>query len=195
MKRLIALLILALFVAGVVVAVRWLPWWALVIGFLLLILTGKFVFKRLLKKLFLMPFKAKGAVLRGATATIHSMSPTSLTPDPDGGEKSAEPRAHYMMEVTITPQQSNGTFQLWEPCSLELARFDAVRRPESDEADDEAGCEVRKVQVATDAAWTDDEGMKYGGPQRLKLQLSVQPGVQQLKFRYYLEEFGSVRIP
>ena len=195
MKRIVAVVVLALLVVGAVLAFRYLPWWALVIGFLLLILIGKFVVKRLLKKLILIPFKAKGAVLRGATATIHSVAPTTAPPTNDDPEEPVVPRAHYLMEVTIAPQNGNGPFQLWEPSSLELARFDAVRRPESDEADDEPGCEVQKLQVDTDGTWNDDEGMKYGGAQRLKLWVAVEPGVQQLKFRYYLEEFGSVRIP
>ena len=70
-----------------------------------------------------------------------------------------------------------------------------MRYHQSDEADDEDGCNVEKIQVETEGEWKDDDGMKYGGPQRLKMWLAVQPGVQQLKFRYYLEEFGSVRIP
>lgn len=83
------------------------------------------------------------------------------------------------MEVTIAPQNRSGPFQ----------------RPESDEADDEAGCNLEKIQVDTEGEWTEDEGMEYGGPQRLKMWLADQPGVQQLKFHYYLKEFGSVRIP
>ena len=195
MKRIVALVVFALLVAGVVVAFRWLPWWALVIGLLLLILIGKFVVKRLLKKLFLMPFKAKGAVLRDATAMIHSVAPTTAPSINHDCDEPAKPCAHYLVEVTIAPRNASGPFQLWEPSSLELARFDAVRRPESDEPDDDTGCNVEKVQIDTDREWKDDEGMKYGGPQRLKLWLAVQPGVQQLKFRYYFEEFGSVRIP
>src|SRR5258705_5345353 len=89
MKRLVTIVVLVLLITGVVLAFRWLPWWALVIGFLLLILIGKFVLKRLLKKLFLMPFRAKGAVLRGATATVHSVSPTSAPLAETGSETPA----------------------------------------------------------------------------------------------------------
>ena len=195
MKRIVALVVSALLVAGVVVAFRTLPWWALVIGFLLVVLIGKFVVKRLLKKLILMPFKAKGAVLRGAAATVHSVAPSTALPIDHDRDEPTKPCAHYLMEVTIAPQNGSGPFQLWEPSALELARFDAVRRPESDEADDESGCNVEKIQVETEGQWNDDEGMKYGGAQRLQLWVAVQPGVRQLKFRYYLEEFGSVRIP
>jgi hypothetical protein len=36
---------------------------------------------------------------------------------------------------------------------------------------------------------------KFGGPQRLKMRLGVQPDARQFKFRYYCEEFGLVPFP
>lgn len=195
MRRLIALVVLVLLVALGVWAVRTLPWWALVIGLVALAVAGKFLLKRLLRKLFLMPFKAKGAVLRGATATVHSVGPAEEVPGNFDPENPPGPLAHYLMEATITPQESNGTFQLWEVGELRLARIDAVLRPESDDADDDDGCEIRKCQILTDGAWFDDEGMKYSGPQRLRLWFAADPAVKELKFRYYFEEFGHVRLP
>lgn len=216
MKRLIALLILALLAAGVVFALRSLPWWAIIVGLVLLVVIGKLLLPRLLKKLFLAPFRAKGAVLKGATATIHGISateaPTKKAPaeesaagessDQESNEdespagKSAEPRLHYLLEVTITPGQTNGPFGHWEPGEIVLVRPESVLRPESDEADDsDDSCEVGGIQYHEDGAWKDDEGMKFAGPQRLKMRLGVQPGARQLKFRYYFEEFGVVQLP
>jgi hypothetical protein len=94
MKRLIVLAVFALFVVGAVLAVRWLPWWALVLGFLLLVALGKWAIGRIVRKLMLMPFGAKGAVLKGASARVHGVSPAGA---------SGESRKHYLVEVTITP--------------------------------------------------------------------------------------------
>jgi hypothetical protein len=154
---------------------------------------GKFLIGRMIRKLFLMPFRAKGAVLNGATAQVHSVSPAAAPPD---AEDSGGPREHYLVEVTITPAASvEGPFSLWEPGELCLVRPESVLRPESDEPDDEDNaCEVSKIQIENEGQWTDDEGMKYGGPQRLRLTLAVQPGIRGLKFRYYFEEFGMIRL-
>jgi hypothetical protein len=191
MKRLIALGVLALFTFGAVLAVRRLPWWTLVLGFLALILVGKFVIKLLLKKLLLMPFRAKGAVLKGASARIHAITPAA-SPVIEGS--SGVPLEHYLVEVTITPGATEGPFGLWEPGELRLVRPESVLHPESDETDGDGACTVTKIQIEDEGRWSDDEGMKYGGPQRLRMNLAAQPGTRELKFRYYFEEFGKIKL-
>jgi hypothetical protein len=167
-----------------------------------LILVGKFVVKHLLKKLIVLPFKAKGAVLRGATAQIHSVTAvappapgeaagdTEAPADPD---QAAGPRNYYQLDVTITPRDATGNFTHWEPGELRLAR------PESgvgvDDETDDGSCTVRSLQVEEEGQFKPDEGMKYPGPQRLRMTVGVQEGVTALKFRYYFEAFGEVRLP
>jgi hypothetical protein len=195
MKRLIVLAAAALLSFGAVVAVRLLPWWALALGAVALFMLGKLFVGRMIRKLFLMPFRAKGAVLKGASAQIHSISPVSAT-EVDI-EDARQPRDHYLVEVTITPaaESANGPFGLWEPGELRLVRPESVLRPESDEPDDvDETCNVTRIQIEDNGQWTDDEGMKYGGPQRLRFYLAVQPGTRGLKFRYYFEEFGAIRF-
>jgi hypothetical protein len=70
----VKLILFFLFVLVVlfVLAVRYLPWWGV-----LLLVAGTFLFVRfgikwLIVALFLMPFKAKGAVLKNALAELHS---------------------------------------------------------------------------------------------------------------------------
>jgi hypothetical protein len=193
MKRLIVLAMAGLIAFGTVVAVRTLPWWSLVLGAVLLIMLGKLFVGRMIRKLFLMPFQAKGAVLSGATAQMHTVSPVEASPDT---EDSYGSREHYLVEVTITPAASvEGPFSLWEPGELRLVRPEFVLRPESDDPDDDDNaCEVTKIEIENEGQWTEDEGMKLGGPQRLRLTLAVQPGVRGLKFRYYFEEFGLIRL-
>ena len=79
-----------------------------------------------------MPFRAKGAVLRGAPASVHEVSPAAV-PAAEGAA-GAEPREHYLVELTITPGEPKGPFGLWEPGELRLVRPASVLRPESDEA-------------------------------------------------------------
>ncbi len=196
MKRLTVPAVLALFVVVSVLAVRWLPWWGLALVLLLMVVLGKFVIGRLVRKLFLMPFRAKGVVLKGASAHVHGVSPAAAPATEGAAVASAEPCKHYQVEVTITPGERNGPFGLWEPGELRLVRPESVLRPESDEPDDEdSACEITKIQVEGAGLWSDDEGMKYGGAQRLRLNLAAQGGVRELKFRYYFEEFGSIKLP
>ena len=67
----IILLVMVVLVAVLVAAVRYLPWWGVLLTLageaLALYLVFKFAFQRILAALFMIPFKAKGAVLRGAT--------------------------------------------------------------------------------------------------------------------------------
>src|SRR6185369_13953094 len=174
MKRIVLLLA----VVGVGVAVKYLPWWGSVLMFVGLILVGKFVVKHLLKKLIVLPFKAKGAVLRGATAQIHSVTAvappapgeaagdTEALADPD---QAAGPRNYYQLDVTITPRDATGNFTHWEPGELRLARPES-RVGVEDETDD-GSCAVRSLQVEEEGQFKPDEGMKYPGPQRLRMTL------------------------
>jgi len=70
MKKIGPLFLIA--IAGVAIAIKYLPWWALLLGVVGLIVVGKFVIKRLLLRRFLKPFQLKGAVLKGATAKFIS---------------------------------------------------------------------------------------------------------------------------
>ena len=203
MKRLVVLGVAALILVGVVQAIRMLPWWALVLGLVVLVVGGKYIARRVVgrvvRKVFLMPFQAKGAVLKGASAVIHRISPVpaSEVDVAASAESTAagESRDHYLVEVTITPEAADGPFALWEPGELRLVKPESVLHPESDEPDDEDNtCEIKKVQIEGEGQWADDEGMKYGGPQKLRLSLAVLPGTRTLKFRYYFEEFGTLRL-
>lgn len=196
MKRLIALGVFGLFVAGLVMAARSLPWWALGLGFLALIVVGKIVIGNLLGKLLLVPFRAKGAVLKGASILVHRVSSVAGPETAESTEPGARDLAHYLLDVTITPEASDGPFGLWEPGELCLVRPESRLRLDSDEADDEDdACEVTRIQFEDSGQWNDDDGMKYPGAQRLRLNLAVRPGTRELKFRYYFEEFGRIELP
>lgn len=62
------------------------------------------------------------------------------------------------------------------------------------DTDDAAVGAVLDVEVWDDGAWIEDEGMKYSGPQRVKLLAGVMDGVRACRFRYYFEVFGHVEL-
>jgi len=64
-----------------------------------------------------------------------------------------------------------------------------------DDDTDDGACAIHNLQVEEEGQFKPHEGMKYPGPQRLRMVLAVQPGVTALKFRYYFEAFGEVRLP
>jgi hypothetical protein len=63
--------------------------------------------------------------------------------------------------------------------------------PEADETE----AAVSALEVETDGRFQPDDGMKYGGPLRLRLLVAVRPGQRGLRFRYYFEVFGHVELP
>lgn len=194
--RIIGILLILLIVATIV-AIKFLPWWAILGGILLLFVGGKLFIGRIIGGLFKMPFKAKGAVLKGATAEVHSVAPTAKPmPSSDEGEPEEEddadkgPHDFYLVEATITPAGNDGAFKLWEPCSLMLVAPDT--KPDGD---DDQPYQMLRVEILDEGTFKPDEGMKYGGPQRLKFIAGMPKGTKRLQFRYYFEQFGEVNFP
>jgi hypothetical protein len=195
MWKLILLLAMAGTVALVAGAVKLFGWWAVVIVPLVGLVLAKLVLGRLVKRLFMMPFKAKGAVLRGARAQVHAVNPTMAPRADDEGAEQLDDvgsRDFYEIEATITPAAApQGPFQLWEPGEIRLVP--PGFKPEDDSADD--ACEIVKLEIQGDGGWHVEEGMKYPGPQRLRLTAAVKRGLRQLRFQYYFELFGTVSLP
>src|SRR5262245_51165630 len=126
MSRLRWVLLLVLIL--LILAFKFLPWYVLVGLAVLLVFGAPLVGRWLLYRLFLLPFKAKGAVLHGAAVTVHALDPVSA-PAPaetaqlgyqphEGGEEAGaaddQPterpvtRSYYRLEVTITPPPKVG---------------------------------------------------------------------------------------
>ena len=183
-------ILLLLLAAGALLAIDFLPWWAIVGGIVFLAVLAKFFGGRILEPLFKMPFRAKGAVLRGAAAEIHSLA---STPIEDGVAADDANRRFFLLEVTIRPAERGGAgFRLWEPGELRLVSPGA--KPEDTDKDREL-CDIQRIEIETEGRFVADEGMKYGGPQRLRLALAVAPDAGRLQFRYYFELFGMLSLP
>jgi hypothetical protein len=198
MKRLVFLLVAFGLMVGAVWAVRTLPWWALVALFVALIVFAKFAIKKLLKQLFLTPFKMKGAVLHEATAEIHSVRPSDAPTKVDRDAEQEEPavaRRYFTLEVTILPKDAAGKFSHWEPGELRLTRPEHHVSTGDEPSTEDDSCEVSELQYEEDGVFKADEGFKFEGPKRLKMTLGVREGVGRLKFGYYFEEFGEVALP
>ncbi len=178
--------------AAFVAAIRLLPWWGLLALFGWLVFSVVALVKWGLPRLLRVPFRAKGAVLRGATVHVHLVE-RAEAPEADGVDgDGAGPREHYRIEVTITPRAPSGSFKLWEPRELVLVGPNA--RAGDPEADDSAG-EIGRIEVEDEGRFAADEGMKYGGPQRLRLLVSTPAGQRRVRFRYYFELLGDVTLP
>lgn len=198
MRKLIVLTALVAVIGGGVAAVKFLPWWGLLLAAAGLGLGGKWLVSRAIRRLLTAPFKLKGAVLRGATAQVHSVIPAAApVPGQNDDETSLSGREHYLLEVSITPAApAEGPFQLWEPGDLRLVHPDHRLNPDAAEADeDDDHCSIRKVEIEQEGQFLTDDGWKLPGPQRLRLLLAVKPGTPRLKFRYYFENFGEVNLP
>jgi hypothetical protein len=185
MRRTVTLIVLAALLTGIWLAFKLLPWWAIILGILVLVVVGKLLIGRVLRSLLTIPFKAKGAVLRDAKAQVNAITPLA-------NNDAAANRSRFDLDVTITPAVASGSFTHWEPCSLTLAPFDSKFDIDKSDGDE---CEIESTEVEQEGQFQPDEGMKYPGPQRLKLRLAVKDGTSVLKFRYYFEEFGEVRLP
>lgn len=176
-------------------AIGWLAIPAVLAANLVLLFVLKKLIGRLITKAFTAPFKAKGAVLRGATAEIHSVTPASAPLRREDDEDSASGAGelkHYLVDVTVTPASNDGPFQYWEPGDIRLVLPTA--KPDDTDGDDDAGV-IHAVRIWQDGAFADDEGMKFPGPQRLELHVGVAPTIREVRFRYYFELFGTVRFP
>jgi hypothetical protein len=196
MRRLIVMVVLAGLAAAVWAAVRFLPWWGLVLALVGGIVAGKWLIGRLFVRLLSAPFKLKGAVLRGASIDVHSVEPAQAPPAASDDDVPAGPRRYLRVELTVTPSAGmEGPFQLWEPGELRLVKEESRFDREYAGADEDDQVSIRAVEIQHKGRFQDDEGWKLPGPQRLRLLLAVSPGVERLKFRYYFEEFGRVQLP
>jgi hypothetical protein len=203
----------ALLVLAVAAVVKW-----GVEGLLLVILVAsalawlaRALFPLLLSRLFMLPFRAKGAVLRGARVTVHSVEladtgesraetvidadtgTSYLVPAEGGNRENLDPSlSWYWVEATITPTGPTGPFTLWEPGELVLAGEKA--RSGSMTGLDEPGM-IAQYRLWQDGRWTDDHVGKHGGEQRLRLLIGVPPGATRVRLRYYLEILAPIDLP
>ena len=194
-KRLIALVVLA----GLIGAIKLLPWWAslgLIVGTGMLAVT---LGKRWIKNIFLGAFKAKSAVLAGASARMISIMPAE-PPKPDFGEDDEDnepfevdwPHRWFHLDFEIQVAESTPTpMGFWDPSELSIVSEDAKPGDVLAEEDNEVGC-VAGVEIFEHGAWRSLEE-KVAGSQRIRLHVALKNGVDRFRLRYYFEILKNAR--
>lgn len=198
-------LIFILLVVGVVLAVKFLPWYVSLGVFALFVFSLKF----LIRQAFMLPFKAKSAVLKGVDVTIHSIMPTQKPPRPKpSAEETKEdeeegipppdddadeiPYHYYAVDLTLAPKPATGAFNHWDPSELLLS--EPGSKPD-DLGGDDLGSLERIERYENGAFVADDNGDKLQGTQRLRLTYGVRPEVKRATLRYYFNLFGDLKFP
>lgn len=175
-----------------VLAATFLPWWGVLLLIGGIIGAAAVLLPRLLKKLFEAPFRAKGAVLRGAKVSVHAITPAE-PPAVDPNDEPLDPemvaRRWLYLDLSVAPMKSEGSFRLWEPGELLLVA------PESSLEEGDDSCEVWDYQLAGEGGFVTDEMYKHEGEQRLRLHVAVKPTVNDLALRYYFEDLARVKLP
>ena len=194
MLRLLLFLLILCGVGGVM-AIKYLPLWQVAIGAVVFLIVARYVGGYLLKQLFLAPFKAKGAVLRGAKVDVHSIMPTTKPADIEEDEEENEARRnarYFAFDVTINTQSTSGPFRSYDPSEISLVEFGKAISID-DEEESSIG-DVIKVEVFHDGKYhAYDENSPESN--RFRLTARVTPGPRKLAFRYYFESFGELVLP
>jgi hypothetical protein len=129
MFRLILLFLLVLFVL-LVVAVRYLPWWGVLLLVVGLLVFARFGMRAAVVALFMIPFKAKSAVLRNASAEVHSVT---WEPAPER-RAHEEPVAHARSAIEYSGSDESANDPEIETESDALAGEDSEVVPDEEEA-------------------------------------------------------------
>lgn len=212
------------YVTVTVAAFVYLPWWAAVptsaLTFIGLVLGGKLLGRWWIRSLMGRAgdvaqgmFDVKARVLRGATVDVHAVRPAepprelvewvrSVREEGDAEEraearKQVEDRAWYQFEVTIFPDPAAGPMGHWDLDDLRVVPAGAEPRKmfEGDDEGEDEESELHDLRVIADGEAVEPDGAKFQGPQRLRFVAGVPKGVTEAQFRYYFEQFGSIRIP
>lgn len=196
MARIILLFVVAC-ITAFYFAVKYLPWWGVAGGVVVGLVLMKVVGGYLLKKLFLMPFKAKGAVLKGARVTVHSVA--MVAPPPPSGEEEEDADLkrftnHYLIDATIVPGENKGPFHCWNPEEIELIQYGKAVDPDADEEDRKDGT-VTGVEVFAENAYHKFDGEKFTDSNRFRFRVRAQPKLKRASFSYYFATFGDIQLP
>lgn len=153
--------------------------------------------KWLMLKVFTAPFKMKGKALAGATCQLHGFEWTEKpaeASEEEGDEEDAKPfkpLRYVWLDVSIVPEERTQGFTHWEPGELALAPANLKYTG----LDDMEKCfTVHSIKMMLDGQEVDEEGMKYHGPQRLKMLFGLPMDQNDFKFVYYFEQFGEVKL-
>lgn len=164
--------------------------------------------------------EVKSKVLRGATIDVHSVKPIAppqreldavAEPDLDPKEQPTpeeiaediawvKDQNWYEIELTLFPDpKASGPMEHWDLYDLRLVpkHAKAIDLLTTSEMGDGAEDEVyfSDIQVIDNGVACEPEDGKFVGPARLRLTAGFPKNESEFKFRYYLEQFGLIRLP
>ena len=220
--RIIGLLLAALFafVVVTVAAFVYLEWWQAILAsaatFLLMIFGAKLLIRTAIGRVGEFAkemFRTKSRALQGATVDVHHIHPTSApeeleqladSDDPEDDQfDRAEARAEvdennwYEVEVTIFPDpNSPGPMTHWDLDDLRLVPLDAPPPDPFGMGENEPPDEfpLRDVELIENGVASSPDESKLQGPQRLRFVVGVPKTLRAVKFQYYFEHFGMIRL-
>ena len=163
--------------------------------------------------------ETKSRVLRGATIDVHSVKPIAppqseldavTDSDPEDDRTPAEVAEDialiknqnwYEIELTLFPEANvSGPMEHWDIYDLRLVPRNAKAiNPFSMSNDGDAAEEEEvffsEIQVIDNGVPRDPEDGKFVGSRRLHFTAGFPRSETEVKFRYYLEQFGLIRLP
>lgn len=220
----ILLIGLVAFITVSVFAFIYLIWWQAILltiaAFVLMNLVVKRLAMRSLKGM--MQFatdlvQIKSQVLRGAKIEVHSIQSVFppaheieavANPDPDEGlskEEIAEDVAWVRdlnwleIDATIIPDSNaKGAMEHWDLFDLVLVPANAKAVDLFAMAGNDAPSEdvyFSEVRLVENGQAIEVEEGKFLGPKRIRFIAGFPPELQEVKFRYYVEQFGLIQLP
>lgn len=116
--------------------------------------------------------------------------------DDEDERKELAAKTWYALEATFKPAERGGKgFRHWEPGEMQVVRPDADVRPSSRSSDEDDVGTIHRIHYLEEGEWKEDEGMKLGGPVRLRLELGVNPGTTKVALRYYFNKLAILDLP
>jgi hypothetical protein len=177
---------------------------------------GKKVGGYLFKRVALSLFEMKSRVLRGASMTVHSVTPVAQLKhenemaeaeedeeadeaeevddaELDSPDEAEEPKEYFAVDVTIKPRNGEAN-AFWEAGEFILLSERISNLAQLEEGDKELGT-VEEVKVWNGSEWGPDDPGKYPGEQRLLMTFAVKPNTSTAWLNYYNEPIGTLELP
>lgn len=168
-------------------------------------------------------FRTKSRVLAGATIEVHSVRATEMPTEVaeqlkeeaefEDEDEEAEAKKYredveaqlrdsswYEVELTIIPKPDpSGPMDHWDIDDLRLVPADAPEEDpfaddESDDDDESEEFPLYEVRVIYAGQARELEESKFVGPNRIRFIVGCPRTISELKFRYYFEHFGRIRL-
>ncbi len=215
------LIFVLLAMTAIIVASRWLPWWAALVlipgSFLFFVWLAIALIKHGARKLLSAALEDQSLVLRGATVTIHGVAPCEIPEEfaesetfEDEDADRSEPDGRYVcVEMTVHPDPGGVSASRekleegggkWMPIIFTLMEPGTVLDPKTQGV--MAMFSIPQARAVTvdrtdgESAVDFDGDMLIEGPARVRVTFHVPDGVEgRVAVRYQLLELAEITVP